>query len=806
MDDTLYVPSKNPLGQCWGCGDRLLVYTRPQSNRSVPNSEGCIHEVRWGASMTSDEFMRRLAKTSYDVFCSVENNTDPDKFISYSVQYRASLATCSQEILQFLSKLSVLSTVSSELNEQLDEPKAMHLAAECELVQSLELIWHLAELIFVQAFPSGHLAYSLCSWFYIQSQDAADNARILIEEYGGKPTSCPENDERFWPTVLTLVLQARPHEAASVLAIHSHANSRILRSLRQILVALPIASQARTKGMWGKSGAVFSQAWNYWQSECSRRLAAGEFAHVGGDAETADQVQLIVSILSGCPTAWDDPRLVEATGGPSGWYFRFVSFLFYNDQMVTIDGIAFHLNQWLSRPSNESFSDTKTALDEVVDELIISVFRLNLQHFIRTSGEKLSTRWLVAHFTHLLHRVYPDVLYTFKNPEDTLPGASRKRTKIEETDISIQSHTNPLVASSQGTFSLADFFLIGYAESLASDPSMLYLALSYLDYCESGRAHQSAILLAHGVPTSTRAVNWLISQAKSRGLHSTSNQLAKMVARRFLPLALKSPNDVNGVGRTDNTGISCLPACSTLGWALLARNDQIVHRLSEQVLSRDTGFIQNDQSSPDLFTVPTEVAEVAAIVLGFCKDRAISIEERVDSEGMLPLSQFDSGSLITLSPELAFLVRYAELQQCFIDGNIEGAVDRLIDLLVTGSGGPGSIPVASPSESDRGGSCAKVSTRLRVRLLSEVHHLMGKQCIRRDQVELLISALIELRLELSMEQQKQKQQQTSVEQGVDLSALLAEFHVTLARELASTFLRPSRMTELTPQLNANSLF
>lgn len=103
-------------------------------------------------------------------------------------------------------------------------------------------------LFFSQAFPPGYLTYSLCNWFYIQSQEAADNARSLMETYGGKPISCPERDERFWSTVLALVLQARPHEAASLLAIHSHANSRILRNLRQILVALPIASQARTKG------------------------------------------------------------------------------------------------------------------------------------------------------------------------------------------------------------------------------------------------------------------------------------------------------------------------------------------------------------------------------------------------------------------------------------------------------------------------------------------------------------------------------------------------------------------------------
>ncbi|VDP95295.1 unnamed protein product [Echinostoma caproni] len=202
-----------------------------------------------------------------------------------------------------------------------------------------------------------------------------------------------------------------------------------------------------------------------------------------------------------------------------------------------------------------------------------------------------------------------------------------------------------------------------------------------------------------------------------------------------------------------------------------------------------------------MFTVPTEIAEMAAIILGFCKDRAIQTEDCAESDQRSVVIHSDPSPMIALSPELAFLVRYAELQQCFIDGNVEGAVDRLIDLLVTGSGGPGSIPVIGSSSSDNGGSCAKVSTRLRLRLLSEVNHLLGKQCVRRDQVELLLSALTELRLELSADETH-----TAVEKDTDLSNLLAQFHVALVRELASTFLRPSINTELPPLMDVDAIF
>ncbi|KER31569.1 hypothetical protein T265_02212 [Opisthorchis viverrini] len=113
MTEVLHVEAQGPLRHCWGSGNRILVHSVSSGVRSVSDSEDILYEVKWGVSLTSNEFMRRLVKTSYgmhphypysfsDVFCALQYNTNPE-----SVQYRAALTVCSQEILQFLSSSSV---------------------------------------------------------------------------------------------------------------------------------------------------------------------------------------------------------------------------------------------------------------------------------------------------------------------------------------------------------------------------------------------------------------------------------------------------------------------------------------------------------------------------------------------------------------------------------------------------------------------------------------------------------------------------------------------------------------------------
>ncbi|CAH8549032.1 unnamed protein product [Heterobilharzia americana] len=770
MGDSVIVGVKGSLNHVWLSANELGIFKKCNVTASSSSDDLVIEEVRWGTSMYNDEFMRRFAKSSYEIFAALQKNTDQNLFINYSVQYRGTLAACSNEISTFL-----------KFFDDIGDARLMHLTAQGNLIQTFELLWHLAELVFIQVSPSGYLALSLCSWFYLQSQEAANCAREFLEAANREQTSHVllrdklnnlksfETNKHFWPTVLSLVLQAKCQEAAGLLVLHSNSNGRGLRSLRQLLASMPIASRAEKEGTWAEFGVQFSQAWNYWQAECEHRLSSGEFDHVGGDTTSVDYIRLIVNILSGRTSVWDDPRILEVTRGPRGWFFRFVSFVFYTDQLVTVDGLSSDLDRWLALTSKGN-PEPGSNFDQSVDALITSIFRVDIFSFVRISSEKLSNWWFVTHFTNLLSHIYPGVL-------NDLQGA-RKHDEMSIDSFTEISHKSSLV----------EFFLLGYAESLASESSLLPIALGYLDHCKSGRALQSALILKHAVPVSTRATNWFISQAKVRGLHSTSEELAKLNCRRYLSLSLHSSEN------SSHTISRCVPTCIAVGWALLAHDYPIVSRLAEISLARDCGFTNKDISDGDRRIFPpasTEVAELAAIILGFCRGSSFS-EPSSNSAKTTEISH------LQLSPELAFLVRYAELQQCFNDGDCEGAVDRLIDLLLTSPGG--SLIYNSNDQNSMtssSGAGLRIPTCLKVRLLGEVRHLLGRKCLRRDQVEVLITALVELRSDLDMNLNNSSASN-------DMHSLLTTIHISLARELASTFFTTCSSIPLTPSLSPSS--
>ncbi|KAK4470471.1 hypothetical protein MN116_006023 [Schistosoma mekongi] len=783
MEGPLVVGVTGPLSHVWVSENELGVFRKSDASAIPICNNILIENVKWGTSMYNDEFMRRLVKSSFEVFTSLQKSSTQNSYVNHSIQYRAALAVCSNEIFTFLKSC--------------DEKRAAHLLTQGNLIQSLELLWHLAELIFIQVSPPGYLAFSLCSWFYVQSQEAANCAREILDNANKEQTGQTllrdklnnlklyETNKHFWPTVLSLVLQARCQEAASLLVLHSNSNGRGLRSLRQLLASMPIASHTEKEGMWTEYGAQFSQAWNYWQSECEHRLSSGEFDYVGGDQTSVDYVKLIVNVLSGRTSIWDDQRILEVTKGSRGWFFRFVSFVFYTDQLVNVDGLSGNLDRWLSLTKKES-TEPGSHFDQSIDALITSIFHVDLFSFVRIASGKLCNWWFIAHFANLLNHIYPGVLndlqLTHKRDEISLESCPKLNNK-SKAEFS-ESLYQPVDSSS-----LVEFFLLGYVESLASETSLLSIALGYLDHCKSGRTRQSALLLKHAVPVSTRATNWFISQAKVRELHSTGEEIAKLNCRRFTRLSLQS----NIASMPSSSHYS--PICIAAGWALMARDYSIVNRLAELSLARDSGFMCKDTSNgANTSPASTEVAELAAIILGFCRGSSAFDVPSCNNIN----NKTNEVNHLQLSPELAFLIRYAELQQYFNDGDGEGAVDRLIDLLVTS---PGSSLINSTGQDCINASTTSVGlripTRLKIRLLAEVRHLLGRNCLRRDQVEVLITTLIELRADLDVNS-------NDICTDNDINPLLAKIHISLAKELASTFFTTFNNIPMSPSLSPNS--
>ncbi|VDL85660.1 unnamed protein product, partial [Schistocephalus solidus] len=578
--------------------------------------------------------------------------------------------------------------------------------------------------------------YSLVSWHFVQSQDAANIARNILatcgrtrETYSFFADTGDELFTRFWPTVLTLVLQARTIEAAALLAAHPSANSTAFRSIRQLLNNMPFSesgssvSAAETM----EDATTRRGAWEFWQRTCFQRLSEGDFGQGSGDSSSEmSYLHLIASILAGRQAIWDDVRIVEACGQPNNWYFRLTAWIFYTARFVGPDLLLPLVEQWRQTYPPQTKSPN-SPLDEVIDKLVISIFSADIISLLNTAGEKFSNWWLVAHMSNFLKRLCPKIFESEVSQGNVNPIKESVHVKLE--DISTDDIDGARVYSL-----LSDFFLFGYAESLASEPGLLSVALGYLDYCSSAAA-------ARGAQASLIAQ--LIQEARRRGLHNTADEIARVKVASLRPLmnlfdaASGSQQPVVSVSRTDNAG-TVSPVCSALGWAILAQNRDLVTQLVTRLLWAGMprlGSLVSFQLSWKRSRCVREVATIVSCLFG---------------GGCHQI-------WLALSPEIAFLVRYAELQQILVDKKIQAAVNTVLDLLTANSVSDGSV-FEKPNKSKELDSTAcqrKWSPHLPVHfqlhlLMLIKPHLTDVSCLRRDQIELLTVMVTDLRASIGL--------------------------------------------------------
>nr|VZI33015.1 unnamed protein product [Spirometra erinaceieuropaei] len=681
------------------------------------------------------------------------------------------MAMCIQEIFEFLESCHGISAEHE-----------MFLAAEGELIKAYELVWHLAEVVLFQAPPPGHLAYNLASWHFVQSQEASNTARNILatcsRTHGMHSAfNDPDNEllSRFWPTVLALVLQARTIEAAALIAAHPSANSAAFRNIRQLLNNMPLSeSQSHVPAAETMDDETTRRdAWDFWQRTCFKRLSEGEFGQGSADSSSdTSNLHLIASILAGRQDIWDDPRVVDACGQPSNWYFRLTAWIFYTDRFVGPDSLLPLVDQWRQTyPPQPKLPNNP--LDEIIDELVVSIFRADIVSLLNTAGEKFSNWWLVAHLSNFLKRLFPKIFESEASRDNVNPLQDLVNVKLEDRETADIDGTRVYSL-------LSDFFLFGYAESLVSEPCLLSVALGYLDYCSSAAVAREAqaSLIAQVKPTSTRMANMLIREARRRGLHNTADEIARVKVANLRPLmhlfdaASGARQPVESISDTVNVG-NVSPVCSALGWAIMARNRDLVTQLVTRLLWTGMPRLGSLVSFRLSWNRARCIREVAAIVSclfgGGC-----------------------SKSWLALSPEIAFLVRYAELQQLLAEKQIQAAVNTVLDLLTTDSMSDGRVfeKPNKPKQLDSAACQRKYSPPLpvhfRLHLLMLLKpHLTDLSCLRRDQIEILTVMVTDLRAAIDLTLSDR-----SLDPNVtDLNDWFFGLHDLLARARAAAILR-----------------
>ncbi|VUZ47619.1 unnamed protein product [Hymenolepis diminuta] len=641
MSEDCVVDIRAPLNFVWSSSQKITVFQKAKSC-----TKPVLYELQSFASAKKNVFIQRLIRASYDIFRVLQEcNVSVDLF-RLSHQFRAILAMCYQEIYEYLENCKNLSS-----------ERRVSIAADGDLVKTCELLWHLSEVVLLQSLSPGKLTNALCEWYFVQSQEASMVARSFLDKH----SSCSgplrfnnESEQLFWTTILTLTTQGQPVEVSALLMSHSKANTSLFRDVRQLLAAMPQDGSNSADPLWQKSTSV-EKAWQHWQSACNLRLVEETRNRTASGDISSVYLTLILSILAGRQDCWSDIRVAEACGT---WYFQFVGWLFYTNHFVDALSLSTMLEQFTAKFN----VDLNGNLDghsfaAIIDKVIQHIFAKDILSVVFALSEKFNNWWMVAHFSNLVKHLLPDF---FAGMDSTLAGSTRQyELKMEGPDNRIDERSRPIRLASV----IPDFFLMRYAESLAADPSLLSIAIGYLDYCTTLRSTARAVqasFLQHIKPTTTRLTNELIQLARKYKLPEVVDEISLTKCRASLP--------------PFGTPINAVSACTALGWAIIARDVPLIAHIITRTMSHSMSAASNDTEAWNA------VKEVARIVTCLFEDRA-STTQKTSQSWLAPLIS---------SPEFAFISRYAELQSLLQAGDDdEGIIYTTLDLLSTGdiSGG-----------------------------------------------------------------------------------------------------------------------
>jgi len=152
------------LQATWGFGKTMFVYASQKqlakSTGGIGSDFGCsfdIMDVRWGQDMHGPT-TRKLINESHSVFVMLQGQVTSlsgsalyNQLKEASCQYRSIAKACSLE-LQLL------------LSQTVDEGEKEQYARQVELLETMQIVWSLCEILFIDISPGEMVLVQLLNW------------------------------------------------------------------------------------------------------------------------------------------------------------------------------------------------------------------------------------------------------------------------------------------------------------------------------------------------------------------------------------------------------------------------------------------------------------------------------------------------------------------------------------------------------------------------------------------------------------------------------------------------------------------
>ncbi|XP_050346512.1 nuclear pore complex protein Nup85 [Nymphalis io] len=469
---TFVLPDKcyeKRIGCAWRRGNQFAIYPRSQNvnktiSETASKTDDKILNVRQDIVLFTP-ILRKLVNEANGTFLSVQKLVETSKssdnqveFLKLSRQYRSIIRVCIESLQEAAEK-------------ETDGLQKNTLLSYITIFYSIECIWHLCEILYIDIIPGEVVLPFLLEWVRFHFPCHEQTAAQLLEACERGSEDHPE----YWDTVVGMVVQGRVDVSRALLKLHSAADTNEFKLVDNSLRSMPVYNV-----YGGISTGEFTITWKHWQAECRSKLSSGVLAQ-------QPQLELIMRLMIGEYSAFESIR-------PK-----------YSSWFDVLGGWVLFTAPWARRrelgAAGAACAGLAPAARSHLDVMVRALLEGDLHQVVHEIQQISDNGWFASHLT--------DILY----------HCGKLQILDHQTDV---------------TSRLRDSLILEYGSLLLEHKSLWSVGLSYLASCPPEGPKRAELLLER-IPIDTEAKAMrVMAEAKKYGLLGIAQGIpACMGARRL---------------------------------------------------------------------------------------------------------------------------------------------------------------------------------------------------------------------------------------------------------------------------------
>ncbi|KAB0793485.1 hypothetical protein PPYR_13105 [Photinus pyralis] len=408
-----------------------------------------------------EPILRKLVNEANGIFLSVQElmgSNVPDyksELLKLSRQYRSIIRACLENLQE--ETVRAKATYKEELQNYIT------------IFYSVECIWHLCEILFVENIPGGIVLPHLLEWVRFHFPKYERNAASLLREdvIGAELQPC------YWETVIGSLMQGRIELVQALLEVHSSADGKPFQLAIQTLRTMPLYNI-----YGGISVSEFNLKWKHWVLDTQSKIEAKMFS-------SERHLNLVMRLAVGDEVAWGEMQTHREP-----WYAFLAASLFFKEPTVK----AFELGQFARQCIAKVGGAVKM---RHLDQVLLASMELDIIQVIKEIQQMSENGWFVSHLVDLLYHA------------GRLEGLYSDETKV------IGSR-------------LRESFLLDYGTLLMGHHSLWQVGLNYLDHCPTEGLSTIELLLPALPLKSEARTQKIIREAHKRDMPQIVQSICKV--------------------------------------------------------------------------------------------------------------------------------------------------------------------------------------------------------------------------------------------------------------------------------------